>query len=122
MHARKTLRNWFEAEYRLALEATSVQNGKYIHNMDEKGARICILVGEEMVVPIGIKEMYIGIPKNHMSLTIIKCISANGKAIPPVVIVPSVMIMVSWFHKNITQHKVITVSPSRYTNEGICII
>ena len=48
-----------------------------------------------MVVPIGIKEMYIGIPKNHMSLTIIKCISADGKAIPPVVIVPSIMIMVS---------------------------
>jgi hypothetical protein len=39
--------------------------------------------------------MYIGIPKNHMSLTIIKCISTDGKAIPPIVIVPSIMIMVS---------------------------
>jgi hypothetical protein len=90
--------------------------------MDEKGARICVLAGEEVVVPIRIKEMYIGIPKNHMSLTIIKCISADGKAIPPVVIVPRVMIMVSWFHENMTRYKVITVSPSGYTNEGICMV
>jgi hypothetical protein len=75
-----------------------------------------------IVVPIRIKEMYVGIPKNHMSLTIIECISANGKAIPPVVIVPSVMIMVSWFHENMTGQEVITVSPSGYTNEGICMV
>jgi hypothetical protein len=90
--------------------------------MDEKGARICVLVGEEVVVPIGIKEMYIGIPENHMSLTIIECISTDGKAIPPIVIVPSVMIMVSWFHENITRHEVIIVSLSRYTNERIYMI
>jgi hypothetical protein len=74
------------------------------------------------VVPIGIKEMYVGIPKNRMSLTIIKCISTDGKAIPPVVIVPSILIMVSWFHENMTGHKVVTVSPSSYTNEGICMV
>jgi hypothetical protein len=90
--------------------------------MDEKGARICVLVGEEVVVPIGIKEMYIGIPKNRMSLIIIECISTNGKAIPPMVIVPSVMIMVSWFYENMTGHEVIIVSLSGYTNEGIYMI
>jgi hypothetical protein len=122
MHTEQTLCEWFETEYRPALEATGVQHGKYIHNMDEKGARICVPAGEEVVVPIGIKEMYIGIPENRMSLTIIECISADGKAIPPVVIVPGVMIMVSWFHENMTRHEVITVSPSRYTNEGICMV
>ena len=90
--------------------------------MDKKGARICVPAREEVVVLIGIKEMYIGIPKNHMSLTIIKCISTDSKAIPPVVIVPSIMIIVSWFHENITRHEVITVSLSRYTNEGIYIV
>jgi hypothetical protein len=48
-----------------------------------------------VVIPIGIKEMYMGIPKNHMSLTIIECISIDGKAIPPIVIVPRVIIIVS---------------------------
>jgi hypothetical protein len=63
--------------------------------MDEKGAKICVPIGEEIVVPIGIQEMYTRIPENRMSLTVIKCISIDGKAIPLVVIVPRVMIMVS---------------------------
>ena len=63
--------------------------------MDEKGACVCMLVGEEVVVPIGIKEMYIGIPKNRLSVIVIKCISANRRAIPLVIIVPSVMIIAS---------------------------
>jgi hypothetical protein len=90
--------------------------------MDEKEARICVPVGEEIVVLIGIKEMYTGIPKNRMSLTVIECISADGKAIPPVVIVPGVMIIVSWFHENMTGHEIITVSLSGYTNEVICMV
>jgi hypothetical protein len=90
--------------------------------MDEKGARIYMPAREEVIVLIGIKEIYTGIPENRISLTIIKSISANGKAIPPVVIIPGVIIMVSWFHENITSHKVITVSPTRYTNEGIYIV
>ena len=122
MHTEQTLRKWFETEYRPALEATRVQHGKYIHNMDEKGARICVPAGEEVVVPIRIKEMYTGIPENRMSLTIIKCISADGKAIPLVVIVLGVIIMVSQFHENMTGHEVITVSPSEYTNKGICMV
>ena len=77
---------------------------------------------EEVIVPIGIKEMYTGIPENRISLTIIESISADSKAIPPVVIVPRVIIMVSWFHENITSHEVIIVSPTGYTNEGICIV
>ena len=48
-----------------------------------------------MIILIRIKEMYIGIPKNYMSLTIIKCIFADGKAILLVVIMPSIIIIVS---------------------------
>ena len=122
MHIQDHLRKWFEKEYRLALEFIGIRSGKYIYNMDEKGARVACPIGQEVVVPIGIKEMYIGIPKNHMSLTIIECISIDGKAILPMVIVPRVIIIVSWFHENITRHEVITISPSRYTNEGIYIV
>jgi hypothetical protein len=89
--------------------------------MDEKGACICMPAGEEVVVPIGIIEMYIGIPENCMLVTVVECISADGQAIPPVIIVPRVMIMASWFSKNMTGHELITVSESGYTNEGICI-
>ena len=90
--------------------------------MDKKGARVYIPTREEIVVPIGIKEIYTRIPENRISLTIIESISADGKAIPPVVIVPGVIIIVSWFHENMTGYEVITVSPTGYTNEGICMV
>jgi hypothetical protein len=116
-----TLCEWFETEYRPALLATGLKHGKNVHNMDEKRARVCMPTGEEVVVPIGIKEMYTGIPKNRLSVTVIECISANRRAIPLVIIVPGVMIIASWFHKNMTGHELITVSKSGYTNKGICM-
>jgi hypothetical protein len=43
-----------------------------------------------------------GIPENRISLIIIESISIDGKAILLVVIVPGVIIIVSWFYENIT--------------------
>jgi hypothetical protein len=63
--------------------------------MDEKGVRIYIPIGEEVIILIRIKEIYTGILENYMSLIIIKYISVNSKAIPPVIIIPKVIIMVS---------------------------
>jgi hypothetical protein len=54
-----------------------------------------MLVGEEVVVLVGIKEMYTSIPKNRLSVTVIEYISADGKAIPLVIIVPRIMIIAS---------------------------
>jgi len=122
IHTEHHLREWFETEYRPALEVTGIKHGTNIHNMDEKGARICMPAGEEVVVPIGIKEIYTGIPENRMSVTVVECISADGKAIPPVIIIiPGKMIMASWFTEKMTGHELITVSDSGYTNEGICM-
>ena len=87
--------------------------------MDEKGTRLACPIGQEVVVPVGITEMYVGIPKNRISLTVIECICANGTAIPPVIIVLGTMIIGGWFHKKIIGHKVITVSLTGYINKGI---
>jgi hypothetical protein len=54
-----------------------------------------MLIGEEVVVLIRIKEIYIEIPENYMSLIIIKYISIDSKAISPVVIIPGIIIIVS---------------------------
>jgi hypothetical protein len=104
------------------LKETGICYRDRIYNIDKKGVRICIPAGEEVIIPIGIKEIYIEIPENRISFIIIEYISANSKAIPPVVIIPRVIIMVSWFYENITGHKVIIVSPIGYTNEGICMV
>jgi hypothetical protein len=63
--------------------------------MNKKGARIYIPIGEEVVVPIRIKEIYTGILGNYVSLIIIKYISINSKAIPLVVIIPEIIIIIS---------------------------
>ena len=66
--------------------------------------------------------MYIRVPQNRLSLTIIKSISTESNSIPPLVIVPREMIIESWFNKNMTGHEVITMSPSGYTNKANCIV
>ena len=78
--------------------------------------------GEEVVVLIRIKEIYTGILENHIFLIIIKYISIDSKAIPPVVIISGIIIIISWFYKNITGYKVIIVSPIGYINKGIYIV
>ena len=77
MHTEEDLFDWFENEYRPALEYTGISSGAYIRNMDEKGARIGCPGGKEVVVPVSIKEMYTGVPENRKSLTVIESISAD---------------------------------------------
>ena len=122
MHSEQSLRDWFEKEYRPASEFTGIKTGRLIHNMNEKGARIAVLAGEEVIVLIGIKEMYVGVPENRLSLIVVETISAGGTLIPPLIIVPGILIMESWYHENMTGHELVTVSPTGYTNEGICMI
>jgi hypothetical protein len=57
-----------------------------------------------------------------MSLTVIKSISVDKKAILFVIIVLKKNIIINWFTENITGHKQITVFDSDYTNKRICII
>ena len=121
MHTKKSLRDWFEKEYKLALEFTGIRTRKRIHNIDKKGARIAVPAREEVVVLIRIKEMYVGVPENHLSLTIVKSISADGKSILLLIIVPGILIIETWFYKKITGHKLVTVSSISYTNKGICM-
>ncbi len=123
MHTERDLKEWFEQQYRPALEHTGILDQErpqdYIHNIDEKGCRIAMPGGQEVVVPIDINDMYVGIPENRLSLTIIESICANGTADPPVVIVPGKSIMEHWFHQNMTGHELITTSPTGYTNTEI---
>jgi hypothetical protein len=63
--------------------------------MDKKGCRLACPAGEDVIVPVRIKEMYVRVPENRLSVTVVKSISADGKAIPPLVIVPGKNIIMS---------------------------
>ena len=91
MHTKKDLREWFEQEYRPALEYTGICDQEYpnqfIHNMDKKGYRIACPGDQDVVVSRAINEMYVGVPENRLSLIVIESICADGTTIPLVVIV-----------------------------------
>lgn len=89
--------------------------------MDEKGCRLVCLAGEDVVVLVGIKEIYIEISENRIFLIIVESICAKRYTIPSVYIVFGKLIMGSWIHEKMTGYKVITVSDIGYINEGICI-
>lgn len=122
MHSEDNLREWFEKEYRPAIETTEITEDRFIHNIDEKGYRLAYSASEEIVVPLGITEIYVRNPENRLSITIIESICTNGKIIPPICIISSVNIIGNWFFPAMTGHEVVTVSDSRYTNESICMI
>jgi hypothetical protein len=65
--------------------------------------------------------MYVKVPENRLFVTVVKSISADGKAIPPLVIMLNRNIIVSWFSENMTEAEVVTVLPLGYTNKEICI-
>ena len=114
------MREWFKKEYWLALEYIGINKIEYpsdwIYNMNKKGYRIACPKDEDVIVPLGINKMYVGIPENRLSLTIIKSICTNGTTILLVVIILGGLIMELWFHKNIIDYELIIVSLTSYTN------
>ena len=59
----------------------------YIYNIDKKRYYLTCPPGQEIVVSLNIKEMYIEIPENRLSLIVIKCICTTRIAILLVVII-----------------------------------
>jgi hypothetical protein len=120
-HNEKDVEEWFD-KYRTTLAKYSIKKRKNIHNMDESGARVGCPKGEEVVVPIEVKEMYTSSPENRKSMTIIEAVSADGREPPPpFVICPGKRIMESWIHDNLKGGEVIDLSETGYTNERIAI-
>jgi hypothetical protein len=91
------------------LEYTGIRSGKYIYNIDKIGCCIACLIGETVIILVRIKEMYVRVPENRLSLIVIKTIFIDSKLIPLLVIVPSKNIMMSWFYKNITGKEIVIV-------------
>jgi hypothetical protein len=122
MHTKKNLRDWFKNKYWLALKFISICYKNRIYNINEKRAKIACFAKEEVIVPISIKEIYVSMLENCILLIVVECIFANRKAMPPLVIILGVLIKETWFYENISGYEVVTMSPTRYINEGICMV
>jgi hypothetical protein len=122
MYTDQTFCYLFETEYRPAIDTIGIYYRRFIYNINKKKTRVYILVGGKIIVLIRIKEIYIRIPENRLSVTIIKYISIDRNIIPLVIIIPGIRIIISWFNNNITRHEFLTVSESGYINKGIYIV
>jgi len=98
----------------------SVTKGKNILNMDESGVRVGCPLGEDVIVPIDIKELYTASPENRKSVTIIETIMASGKEpLPLFIITPGKHIIENWLSTKLIGKESIDCSPIGYTNNRI---
>lgn len=58
-----------------------------MHNFDESGFRVGCAVGEEVILPPGVREFYAAMAENRKSMTVVETVSAIGKTVPPVLII-----------------------------------
>jgi hypothetical protein len=93
IYTKQNLCDWFKKEYKLVLEFTSIRYKNHIHNINKKGAMITCPTREEIVVPISIKKIYIGVLENRLSVIVVECISADRRAILLLVIIPGVILI-----------------------------
>jgi hypothetical protein len=121
IHTKQDLCNWFKKEYKLAFEFIRVRSEKYIYNIDKNGCCLICSAEENVIVLVKIKEIYVKVPENRLSVTVVESISADGKAISFLIIVPSKNIIMSWFSEQMTEAEVVLVLLSDYTNKGICM-
>jgi hypothetical protein len=120
-HNEKDVEEWFD-KYQATLDKYSIKTGKNIYNIDESGARVGYPTGEEVIVPVDVKELYTSSPENCKSVTIIEAISADScKPLPLLVICPGKRIMESWIQDNLERSEVIALSDTDYTNEAIAV-
>ncbi len=88
LHTEQDVKNWFK-DYQETLTEYKITKGKQVLNMDESGARVGCPGGENIVVPVDVKELYTASPENRKSVTVIETVIADGrKPLPPFIIAP----------------------------------
>ena len=113
------MKEWFQ-KYQDCLAEYNITKGKNVLNMDESGARVGCPGGEDVIVPVEVKELYTASLENRKSVTIIETIHADGREpIPPFVIVPGKKIMDAWVSENLIGTEHIECTPTGYTNNDV---
>lgn len=120
-HTEEDVKAWF-LKYCDTLAEYKITTGKNVINMDESGARIGCPSGVNVVVPVGVKELYTSSPENRRSVTIIETIIADGRAPPPpFIITPGHKIMENWLVDELIGDETIACSPTGYTNNSLAL-
>ncbi|KFY10587.1 hypothetical protein V492_04923 [Pseudogymnoascus sp. VKM F-4246] len=114
-----TITEWFEKYFEF-IHSHNIPP-ESIWNMDETGFRIGIPGGERVIVPRAAKELYTPSPENRTSITILETVSAVGKVIPPVLVIPGKIHMDSWYHTNLQDTALFLLSDSGFSNSELAL-
>ena len=114
-----TITDWFDEYFEFILQHNIKPES--IWNMDETGFRIGIPGGERVIVPRTVKELYTPSPENRTSITILETVSAVGKSIPPVLVIPAKIHMDSWYHTNLIGTELFLLSDSGFSNSKLAL-
>ncbi|KAF5202127.1 Transposase protein, partial [Thalictrum thalictroides] len=115
-HTEEEVIQWF-GKLEFAMAKYKIKNPKNILNMDESGARVGYPTGEQVIVPLQVKDLYTASPENRKSVTILETIYADGREpLPPFIIAPGVNIMENWITKELKGPESICCTPTGYIN------
>jgi hypothetical protein len=119
MHKKELLAEWFELFQILRDEGIEDCD---IWNMDETGFRVGVISRSSMVCTRkAVKNVYLANPNDRELVTSVECISATGRVIPPLAILPA-KVFLPWYHPNQLPDEYQTAhSASGYNNSELAM-
>jgi hypothetical protein len=90
-----------------------------VYNFDETGFRIDCQSARTVLVPIEMKTFYMADPGNRDLITSVECVSAEGWAIPPMIIIPGVIFKEKHFKNNLHSLVLLAASENGYNNDRL---
>ncbi|XMA13656.1 hypothetical protein WAI453_006447 [Rhynchosporium graminicola] len=118
--APKQIMQWYR-EYQDYIMSHGITPGR-IWNFDESGFRVGMAKGETVYVPEdAADDIYQTHPEKRKQVTVIEGICADGREIPPFVIIEGKYYMEKWFNSKLKGEESVKVSDSGYTSNEIAV-
>lgn len=118
-HSKNEVKDWFW-KYQAAILKYKITKGKNLLNIDKSSVRVGCPVGEKVIVPVEVTDLYASSLETWKSVTIFETIYADGWT-PPLlfVICLGIKIIDIKIHDWLAGEETITMSLTGYTNNKV---
>lgn len=115
----KMIHDWFVKYDKDVKEGGFDKEPGRVWNFDESGFRVGMSRGYTVYIPEEAPPIHVDCPANRTEVTIVEGISANGRYLPPYIIVQGKYHLKDWYNSRQDGSEVIEVSDTEYTNKDI---
>jgi hypothetical protein len=115
-HDPEAFRKWF-AEFKKICDQYGIQP-RDIYNFDETGFRIGIGKDQWIITRDPDRQAYLGSSTNRELVTVCETISADGDALPPMIILSGILHQEKWYTK-LPDNYLVGVSETGYSNDEL---